>query len=79
MRYSVLSNFSIFILSILISILVAVLVSINSWYLDLRYLPKVYQDKTGACVKVDNYENGHAFTCQDLNVLLRRYRTATIE
>jgi hypothetical protein len=59
----------------MMSVLVAVLVSINSWYQDNRLLPEVHVDGAGACVKVVNFENGHAFNCNDVNVLLRRYRT----
>ena len=54
--------------------LTAVLVSVNSWYILWSQLPVVHYDKTNACVKVENFENGHAFNCQDVDVLLRRYR-----
>lgn len=78
-RYNILSNGAILVLALLISVLVAVLVSINIMYLDMRHLPVVYLDKSGTCVKVVNYENGHAFNCQDVNVLLRRYKTDQAE
>jgi hypothetical protein len=75
MRYTTLSTLQLLALSLLISILVAVLVSINTMYQDYRLLPEVHVDNAGACVKVVNFENGHAFNCQDVNVLLRRYHT----
>ena len=45
--------------------------------MDYRTLPVVNYDKTGACTSVQNYENGHAFNCADVDVLLRRYRIVT--
>lgn len=75
MRYTTLSTLQLLALSLLISILVAVLVSINTMYQDYRLLPEVHVDNAGACVKAVNFENGHAFNCQDVNVLLRQYRT----
>jgi hypothetical protein len=77
MRYVTLSTLQLFGLAIVMSALVTVLVAINTWFMDLRLLPEVHQDKAGACVKVVNYENGHAYGCADVNVLLRRYRTVT--
>ncbi len=77
MRYTTLSTIQLLILSVLMSLLVAVLVSINSWNTDFRLLPEVHVDKAGTCVKVVNFENGHAFGCNDVNVLLRRYRTVS--
>jgi hypothetical protein len=79
MRYTTLSTVQLLLLALVMSVLVAVLVSINSWYQDFHLLPEVHTDKAGACVKVVNYENGHAFNCNDVNVLLRRYRKVTSE
>jgi len=79
MRYVVLSNFSLFMLALLISAMVSATNFINTLYLDMRLLPVVHVDAAGGCVKVDNYANGHAFNCQDVNVILRRYRTVTTE
>ena len=77
MRFATLSTTQLLLMTTLMSLLTALLVSINSWYQDLRLLPEVHVDTTGACVKVVNYENGHAFNCQDKDVLLRRYRLVT--
>jgi len=79
MRYATLSTLQLLLLAVFMSLSVAVLVSINSWYQDFRLLPEVHADKAGACVKVVNFENGHAFGCSDVNVLLRRYRQVTTE
>lgn len=77
MRYATLSTAQLLLMTALMSLLTALVVAINTLYLDLRLLPEVHVDATGVCVKVVNYENGHAFNCQDLDVLLRRYRIVT--
>jgi hypothetical protein len=46
-------------------------------YKDFRTLPMVHKDAAGTCLKVDNFENGHAFNCNDVDVILRRYQTPT--
>jgi len=74
MRFTVISTVQLLVLVVVMSILVALLVSINSWYMFYTQLPVVHIDKSNACVKVDNFENGHAFNCNDVDVLLRRYR-----
>ena len=74
MRFTLLSAIQLLILSITISIFVAILISINSWYMDFRTLPMIHLDKAGTCQKVENFENGHVFNCNDRDVLLRRYR-----
>lgn len=77
MRFTVISTVQLLVLAVVMSILVALLVSINSWYMFYTQLPVVHIDKSNACVKVDNFENGHAFNCNDVDVLLRRYRKST--
>lgn len=74
MKYMTLSTMQLLILALVMAILSALLVSINSWYILWSQLPVVHTDKVGVCVKVENFENGHAFNCQDVDVLLRRYR-----
>jgi hypothetical protein len=64
---------------VLISILAAALSGINTQVRDYLLLPEVYySEKDNACLKVVNYENGHAFNCNDVNVLLRRYRKVLV-
>jgi len=36
-------------------------------------LPEVYVDGENKCVKVVNYKNGDAYTCQEKDVILRKY------
>jgi len=75
LRYATLSTLQLLCLAIVMSLLTAVLVSINMWYMDYRILPVVFRDASGTCTKVENFENGHAFNCADVDVILRRYRT----
>lgn len=77
MRFVTLSSVQLSVLTLLMALLTAILVSINTWYLDTRLLPEVHVDSAGQCLTVVNFENGHAFNCQDVNVVLRRYRTVT--
>lgn len=61
--------------SILLSINVAGLIGINNYINQYRLLPEVYVSETDEkCIKVVNFENGHAFTCNDVDVILRRYK-----
>jgi hypothetical protein len=73
-RYTVLSSWQLLFLALFMSVFTAVLVSINTWVMDYRTLPMVYKDAAGTCTKVENFENGHAFNCHDVDVTLRRYR-----
>lgn len=76
MRYANLSTLQLLLLAFVMSLLTAALVSINMWYMDYRTLPVVHRDaESGKCTKVDNFENGHAFNCDDVDVILRRYRS----
>jgi hypothetical protein len=75
MKYTCVSNFQLFILAIMIAVISAGLTVLYSQYESLKLLPLVEVTATGECVKVTNYENGHAFGCPDKDVLLRRYRT----
>jgi hypothetical protein len=77
MKYTTLNTVQLLALALVMSVLSAVLVSVNSWYMLYIKLPVVHYDKTNACVKVENFENGHAFNCQDVDVLLRQYRKRT--
>lgn len=36
-------------------------------------MPEVYINGEGKCVKVINFKNGDAYTCQDKDVVLRKY------
>lgn len=74
MRYSIVSNVQLFCCSILIGLFSASAVALFNMYTSYKMLPQVVTDKAGQCLKVVNFENGHAFTCQDVDVVLRQYR-----
>lgn len=49
---------------------------LNSKYQEHNMLPVVEVDaRTSQCLRVVNFENGHAFNCNDVDLVLRRYRT----
>ena len=75
MKFVTLSTVQLLIMSLLMGLVASAVVTINTWYSDTRLLPEVHVDGAGQCVKVVNFENGHAFNCADVNVVLRRYRT----
>ena len=77
MKYATLTTIQLLMMTVLMSILTALLVSVNTWYMTFTQLPKVHVDQAGACVKVENFQNGHAFNCNDVDVLLRQYRKST--
>ena len=77
MKYSTLSTLELLMMTVLMSVITALLVSVNTWYMSFSQLPRVHVDQAGACVKVENFQNGHAFNCNDVDVLLRQYRKST--
>lgn len=78
MKYIVLSTFQLILLSLLVAILTGLLITVNTQYTIYSQLPVVHLDKANACVKVVNFENGHAFNCADVDVVLRRYRKLSV-
>lgn len=73
-RYTTLTTFQLFILAIITGLIAGGLVLVHSLYSTYVLLPEVTITPAGACIKVRNFENGHAFSCPDVDVLLRRYR-----
>jgi len=74
MRYVVLTYTQLLLLAVFCSIITAVLLVINSWYKEFTLLPEVHRNSAGVCTRVVNFQNGQAFNCEDVNVLLRQYR-----
>lgn len=75
MKYVTLTQFQMFLLALITGVLGGLITVGYTMYTEYRLLPTVVQDGNGQCIKVVNYENGHAFACPDVNVVLRRYRT----
>ena len=76
-RYTTLTNPQLFTMTLLTGLIAGALVLAATKYEQIKLLPIVTLSPTGQCVKVTNFENGHAFTCPDVDVLLRRYRKDT--
>lgn len=74
MRFTTISSIQLFVLAILIGLISGGLVVAAQKYQQMLLLPMVTFTPGEECVKVTNFENGHAFSCQDVNVLLRQYR-----
>lgn len=74
MKFYTITTKQILLLSIVLAIIVSALIAINNSLRDYLLLPQVVYNPNGTCVKVINFENGHAFNCNDVNILLRRYR-----
>lgn len=72
-RYYSVSNLQLFIMALLISVIVSALLVINSTVRDYLQQPEVTM-VDGKCVSVASYKNGEAYTCADLNTILRNYR-----
>ena len=53
-----------------------------SWFMkvffDYQELPEVWMSQ-GSCNKVVNFKNGDGYTCQDKDVVLRKYVTVNVK
>lgn len=74
MRFVTLSQIQLFIFAIVVGMISSGMVIAFTKFEQLKMLPVVTLTQGGQCVKVTNFENGHAFACQDVDVLLRQYR-----
>ncbi len=75
MKYTTLTNTQLLIMTLLTGLIAAGINVLFTMYQEYRVLPTVFKSPNGDCIKVVNYQNGHAFSCPDVNVLLRQYRT----
>lgn len=62
----------------MIAVFVAAAVGFTAALIDYYNLPEVYKDNDGRCVKVINYRNGDGYACQDVDVLLRKYKMTRV-
>jgi hypothetical protein len=77
MKYNVISTVQLIMLGVLIGLISGIVIILNSTWRNHNLTPQVFVRPNGECVKVLNFENGHAFTCPDKDILLRRYRVVT--
>lgn len=78
MRFTTLTTVQLLIMTLLIGLIAGAMNVSFMMYSRYILLPTVVKTVTGECVKVMNYENGHAFSCPDVDVLLRQYRTELV-
>lgn len=61
----------------------SILIGACVWFMDafIAYvdLPEVWMNGDGKCVKVVNYRNGDGYTCQDKDVVLRKYKLINVQ
>lgn len=72
-KYYTITNFQLFLMAIVVGVISSSLLVINTKVNEYLHLPVVvYSDDK--CVSVENYVNGQAFTCADVDLTLRNYR-----
>lgn len=74
-KYYVVTNSQIMITAILVAVLSTSLVVINTAVKQYFELPLVTFSEDGKCATVSNYKNGEAYTCSDVGVVLRNFRS----
>lgn len=74
-KYYQVSGTQLFIVSVLIGIIAAALITINIMIKEFLMLPVVITDSDNRCINVVNYQNGDAYTCSDVSIILRNFRT----
>lgn len=77
-KYVTVTYGQMFFLALAMSVFSAILIIINMMYMDYRTLPVVHADINKACLKVINFNNGDAYNCNDVGVILRRYREVVV-
>lgn len=73
-KYYQVTNANLFVMALLIGVIAAALITINTSVLEYLQLPKVTMSADDKCVSVANYKNGEAFNCGDVGTILRNYR-----
>lgn len=76
-KFYLVSNKQIFVCSILISVIVFSLLTINTLLIDFLQLPKVVISADNKCITVINFKNGENYSCADVDIILRNYRVKT--
>ena len=77
--YHQVTTFQLFMMAIIIGIISASLVIINNHIVEYVQLPVVLIDKSETCVSVSSFKNGEAYTCGDVDTILRKYRIKKVE
>lgn len=77
--YHQVTTFQLFLMAIVTGVISASVVMINNHAMEYLQLPIVQQDASGSCVNVLSFRNGEVYTCQDVDMILRKYRTKKVE
>ena len=78
-NYYQVTGFQLFFTAIVVGVISAALITINTIGMEYLQLPEVHIGANGTCALVTNYKNGDAFTCNDVDVVLRKYRIVKAE
>ena len=75
MSYHIVSSKQLTMAALLTCVLTTSLIEINTQVKEYLALPEVViKGSDNSCIKVVNYENGQAYNCQDVDIILRKYR-----
>lgn len=77
-RFTTLTTVQLLIMTLLIGLIAGAMNVSFVMYREYITLPTVVKTAANECVKVVNYQNGHAFSCPDVDVLLRQYRVELV-
>ena len=73
-KYYQVSNRQLFIMALMVGVISAALVMINTSVKEYFQLPEVTMTSDDKCVTVSNFKNGETYTCGDVGNILRNYR-----
>lgn len=74
MKYYMFTSSQLAMLALLVALLLSSSIIGATSYQDHQDLPTVLVDDTGKCIRVVNYKNGDGYSCEDQDVILRRYK-----
>jgi hypothetical protein len=64
-------------------LVVSIFVSVCVWFMNAFImhldLPEVHLNTENKCVKVVNFKNGDGYMCQDVDVILRKYKIVHVQ
>lgn len=75
MTMYIISPLSIMCGAVIIAALTSVATFLAHTYFSSLDLPEVHVTPAGKCLRVINFRNGDGFSCQDKDVVLRKYHT----
>ena len=65
------------------TLMIAIFIAACAWFGSAVFayfdLPEIWVGADGKCVKVINYRNGDGYTCQDKDIVLRKYKVINVQ